>query len=188
MNKFEQRLAEIRKSEGAIGQWQESIKHKREAFEANLQYDKDCLAVCQGYLNALFEGNVCVRAGDLIEELAKELGVDKNDLQWQVWSDIHFWGKNSRKEMVDIMKKRGYSLVYESPNKLTMGFAVLNTKTPQMTWSVTVLADKNAFVFNTAINPGVIKLSTDFFTGVDDDELFNSIEQYMKDVLTKLNS
>ena len=93
----------------------------------------------------------------------------------------------SRKEMVDIMKKRGYSLVYESPNKLTMGFAVLNTKTPQMTWSVTVLADKNAFVFNTAINPGVIKLSTDFFTGVDDDELFNSIEQYMKDVLTKLN-
>ena len=94
----------------------------------------------------------------------------------------------SRKEMVEIMKKRGYGLVYESPNKLTMGFALLNTKDIQMTWSVTVLADKNAFVFNTAVNPGVIKLSTDFFTGVDDDELFNSIEQYMRDILTKLYS
>ncbi|MBP3620013.1 MAG: hypothetical protein J6J24_05090 [Clostridia bacterium] len=131
MNKFEERLAEIRKSEGAIGQWQESIKHKREAFEANLQYDKDCLAVCQGYLNALFEGNVCVRAGDLVEELAKELGVDKNDLQWKIWSDIHFWGKNSRAEMVNLIQdsKKGLTFIVESKTIPTSDFYV-STRQP----------------------------------------------------------
>lgn len=91
----------------------------------------------------------------------------------------------SRKEIVEIMNKRGYSLVYEAPNKLTLGFAILNAKDSKMSWNVTVLVDKNAFVFNSSINPGVVKLNTDFFTGVEDDKLFNEIEQYVIEVLNK---
>ncbi len=116
MNKFEERLAEIRKTEGVISEWEENIRSKREAFENNLEYDKDNLAISKGYLNALFEGQVCVRAGDLVEELAKELGVDKSDLQWKIWSDIHFWGRNSKTEMVDMIQdsKKGLTFIVES--------------------------------------------------------------------------
>lgn len=92
----------------------------------------------------------------------------------------------SKEELVNIMKNRGYTLVYEAPNKTTLMFSKLNGKDTGSSWNVTVFADKNCFAFNTIVNPGIIKMNTDFFTGVDDDSLFNEIEQYIKDVLTKL--
>lgn len=92
----------------------------------------------------------------------------------------------SRKEMVEIMQKRGYTLAFESPNKLTMDFVLLKGNDTAHSWKVTVWADRNMFMFVTAINPGVVKMSTDFFTGVDDDKLFGEIEQYVKDVLAKI--
>ena len=92
----------------------------------------------------------------------------------------------SRKEMVEIMKKRGYTLAFESPNKLTLEFVLLKGHDTAHSWKVTVWADRNMFMFVTAINPGVVKMSTDFFTGVDDDKLFGEIEQYVKDVLAKI--
>jgi hypothetical protein len=51
---------------------------------------------------------------------------------------------------------------------------------------VTIWADRNMFMFATVINPGIVKMSTDFFTGVNDDKLFSEIEQYVKDVLAKI--
>lgn len=92
----------------------------------------------------------------------------------------------SRKEMVEIMQKRGYTLAFESPNKLTMDFVLLKGNDTAHSWKVTIWADRNMFMFATAINPGVVKMSTDFFTGVDDDKLFGEIEQYVKDVLAKI--
>lgn len=94
--------------------------------------------------------------------------------------------KPSKKEVIEIMQKRGYTLVYVAPGGTTLGFALLKGNNTTISWSVTVLVDKNCFVFNSTVNPGVIKLSTDFFTGVDDDVLFTEIEQYVRDVLTKL--
>lgn len=92
----------------------------------------------------------------------------------------------SRKEMVEIMQKRGYTLSYEAANKLTMNFVLLKGKDTAHSWMVTVWTDKNMFMFTTAINPGVVKMSTEFFTGVEDDRLFSEVEQYVKDVLAKI--
>ena len=92
----------------------------------------------------------------------------------------------SKQEIMEIMSKRGYTLAYESSDKITLVFALLKGKDTAYSWTVTVMADRNAFVFNTTINPGVVKMSTNFFSGVDDDILFSQIEQYVKDVLIKI--
>lgn len=96
--------------------------------------------------------------------------------------------KPSKKEVIEIMQKRGYTLVYESPIAPTLNFALLKGKETNISWAVSVLLDKNAFRFDTSVNPGVVKMNTEFFTGIENDDLFSEIEQYIKDVLTKLYS
>lgn len=84
------------------------------------------------------------------------------------------------------MEKRGYTLIHETPDFCIMNFADISNVNDLLKVNVTVLANKNAFGFTTTIRPGVVKFSTELFTGVEDDKLFNQIETYIKDVLRKI--
>jgi hypothetical protein len=67
-----------------------------------------------------------------------------------------------------------------------MNFADISNVDDLLKVNVTVLANKNAFGFVTTIRPGVVKFSTELFTGVDDDILFDKVRKYVQDVLRKI--
>lgn len=84
------------------------------------------------------------------------------------------------------MEKRGYTLIHETPDFCIMNFADISNVDDLLKVNVTVLANKNAFGFATTIRPGVVKFSTEIFTGVDDDLLFDKVKKYVQDVLRKI--
>lgn len=89
----------------------------------------------------------------------------------------------NRKEVLDIMVKRGYTLLKENPTFEMMAFGKLGNQL-----FVDVNTKYNAYSFTTSVDGGLIKLSTEVFSTIEDDNTFSNLEEHFLAVLKKINS
>lgn len=89
------------------------------------------------------------------------------------------------KEVCELMEKRGYTLMNETADKKILNFADINFDNP-LRLHVMVMPEKDSLMLHTVIQPGCIKVSTDFFGSIESEEQFNKFKKFIERVLAKI--